>query len=665
MAHKKRNADEVSKISTKENHLSLHKIQNKIDELRDFYDFSPVGYLTVNSRGQILSANLTAGNMLGVIRKELIGRRLFKFIDSEDKDILLLHLKKIFKSRNPQTCELRLKDGSGGIFYAALGSIYDKDRESKELCKTVLTDISERVQTELALKDNEEKFRLIAETSPDIIFQLSPDEGIIYCSPSVQDILGYTPEEVKDTFFETYLFSTDVPRVRKNFRKLIRGERVFSLEIDVLSKHGTSVPLEVNAAPLVINGRTEFIYGIARNITERKQAEEAIRHREEHLRLAVEGGNLGTWEYDLINNKIFWNTMLYELVGRNPELPITTESFFEYIHPDDFQRVRRKVEEAVNTGSDYRDEFRIIREDGEERWLGASGTVYQDAEGQPARMAGINYDITVRKRMEDALRRAYDEMEKRVEDRTRDMREKTENLDRLNIQLRDQNEQILLEQGWRRYLSKQLVRILEKERRDLAMALHDGAGQILATLKMDLDMMESMTAPEKQADLLNSVRKKLADLIDFVRNTSKHLRPSVLDTLGLLPAIRSLVDQVKNQSPELDIVFFSRDVPETLDTDKQTALFRIIQEAMTNIMKYAAAEKVHINLLNREDTIFLTIEDDGRGFDYDKISALAAQGKGPTGITIMRERAVQQDGSFWIESTPGRGTFISVEVPIA
>jgi len=665
MAHNNHNADEGSKISTQKNHLSIHKILNKIDELTDFYDFSPVGYLTVNSRGQILSANLTTGNMLRVIRKKLIGRRLFEFIDPEDKDILLLHLKKIFKSRNPHTCELRLKDGSGGIFYAALGSIYDKDRENEELCKTVVIDITEKMKSEQVLRENEERFRLIAETSPDIIFQISPDEGIIYCSPSVEEILGYTPGEVKGTFFETYLFSPDVPHAQKNFQKLIRGERVFAFDINVLSKHGTSVPLEVNAAPLVRNGRTEFIYGIARDITRRRQAEEAISHREEHLRLAVEGGNLGTWEYDLINNRIFWNSILYQLVGRNPELPITTETFFEYIHPDDFQRVRREVDEAVYTGSNFRNEFRIIREDGEERWLGAQGTVYQDAEGQPARMIGINYDITVRKRMEEALRRAYDEMEERVEERTRDLREKSEDLKQVNIQLRDQNEQILLEQGWRRYLSRQLVRILEKERRDLAMALHDGAGQILATLKMDLDMMESMAAPEKQAVLLNSFRKKLTDLIDFVKNTSKHLRPSVLDTLGLLPAIRSLADQVKLQSPELEINLSLQQVPKKLDADKQTALFRITQEALTNIMKYAAAEKVHINLLHRDNTIFLTIEDDGKGFDYDKISYLAAQGKGPTGITIMRERALQQDGTFWVESAPGRGTFISVEIPIA
>jgi PAS domain S-box-containing protein len=136
-----------------------------------------------------------------------------------------------------------------------------------------------------------------------------------------------------------------------------------------------------------------------------RQVERTLRESRERLQLAVEGGELGTWDRDLRTGEPTWNDFLYNLLGRKRGSPVTGETFFEYVHPDDRDRVHRHFEETVDSREDFVDEFRIVRDDGEVRWLAARGRVYCDDDGRPLRMAGVNFDITDRKRAETALRR--------------------------------------------------------------------------------------------------------------------------------------------------------------------------------------------------------------------------------------------------------------------
>lgn len=137
-----------------------------------------------------------------------------------------------------------------------------------------------------------------------------------------------------------------------------------------------------------------------------RETEQALHANEQRLRLAMEGGKLGVWDRDTRTGRIEWNLRLYEILGRSPDgEPVNGETFFEYIHEADRPRVRKNLEKALRSGDTFQDEFRIVREDGEERWLVSSGRLYRDETGEVVRMSGINYDITERKRAEVALNR--------------------------------------------------------------------------------------------------------------------------------------------------------------------------------------------------------------------------------------------------------------------
>lgn len=276
----------------------------------------------------------------------------------------------------------------------------------------------------------------------------------------------------------------------------------------------------------------------------------------------------------------------------------------------------------------------------------------------------VMVDITNRKLTEEEICRPHDALETRGRKRTADLQQKTDDLEGLNTLLQNLNQKIIQEHSKRMFLSKRLVEILERERRETAMALHDEAGQLLATLKMDLEMLERAKDAKKQTECLHAAKAKISDLISVVKNVSRQLRPGVLDTLGLVPAARSLVDRVREHHNGIDIDFFSQGVPDRMDPAKQTTIYRILQESMSNIIKHAEAKKIHISLIKKDNIVRLTAEDDGKGFDYQTVSKSAMQAKGPMGITIMRERAVQHGGSFWIDSKPDRGTYITVEIPI-
>ena len=230
--------------------------------------------------------------------------------------------------------------------------------------------------------------------------------------------------------------------------------------------------------------------------------------------------------------------------------------------------------------------------------------------------------------------------------------------------LKISRENLLEESNQRKILSKRLIDLLEKDRHDIAMELHDNIGQILTSLKINLEVIDDKLKPidTELGSLTKDAIKRANQAINDLHNIAQGLMPSILDALGLVSSLRALLNEFREHT-DIKIKFFNRNVPKRFDQEKELAIYRIVQEALNNIIKHAKAKNVHVSLLKKGNVLFLSVEDDGVGFDQDKKMKIS-KGKGPLGLVIMQERAMQLDGELTIESSLGKGTHLLAEIPI-
>ncbi|MBW2204778.1 MAG: PAS domain-containing protein, partial [Deltaproteobacteria bacterium] len=230
--------------------------------------------------------------------------------------------------------------------------------------------------------------------------------------------------------------------------------------------------------------------------------------------------------------------------------------------------------------------------------------------------------------------------------------------------LRQANEELSREQNQRKILSKKLIDLLENDRRQISRELHDHIGQILTSVKMDIEMIHGKLKPEYRElePRITAAQEKTIQAIRDVKNISRGLRPGMLDALGLLPSLRELFNDIQRQT-DIEVHFFSQKIPKRIPPEKELAIYRITQEALTNVIRHARAKNIFVNLIRKGEKLSLSAEDDGVGFDQDKVMTFSKK-KGPLGILIMRERAEQLDGDFTLESQIGKGTHLLVEIPL-
>jgi signal transduction histidine kinase len=208
-----------------------------------------------------------------------------------------------------------------------------------------------------------------------------------------------------------------------------------------------------------------------------------------------------------------------------------------------------------------------------------------------------------------------------------------------------------------RSLSRRLFEVQEEERRHLARELHDEIGQALTAAKI---ILQSVTGDGGSATVarVHETTGILDRLLGQVRQISLDLRPSMLDDLGLVPALRSFIDQ-QGRRASVEMRFSAETLPESLDATIQTTCFRIAQEAITNAMRHADATQIEVDLRREEGNLLLLIGDNGVGFHVESVRAQAI-GLGLIGIT---ERAALVGGRARIISSPGKGTTIEVVLP--
>jgi signal transduction histidine kinase len=205
-----------------------------------------------------------------------------------------------------------------------------------------------------------------------------------------------------------------------------------------------------------------------------------------------------------------------------------------------------------------------------------------------------------------------------------------------------------------------LIGLLDEEKSRIAAELHDNVGQILISIKMDLERIKRGidAVPGPVNEWVEAAIGKSVEAIKDLREIAQGLKPVALESIDLVTALHNLFEDIRDRSG-LRIDFFHDRVPLDMAFPVKLAIFRIAQEALTNVIKHSGATKVHFNLFGRGHTLTLAVEDDGVGFDPN-----GPAGKPTLGLLIMKERATQMGGELCIESSRGQGTHLLVEIPL-
>ncbi len=398
-------------------------------------------------------------------------------------------------------------------------------------------------------------------------------------------------------------------------------------------------------------------FGTTQDITERKQAEEAIRRQAELLDLAHDA----IFVRDLQDRIVFWNrgaAATYgwsreEALGENHRLLLKTE----------FPRPPEEIEQELLKSGHWEGELTHFTRDGR-RVTAASSWVLHREVGKPARILQICTDITARKQAEEELKRTHGELERRVRARTADLKATVEQLQR-EVEERRQAEEALREsEEEMRFLAAQIMKVQERERARLSRELHDGLGQALLVFKLTLRSIQKQL-PARDKELrqdTNFALQYIDEIIEDVRRMSHNLSPTVLEDIGLFSAIRNLCDEFRRLN-DLEVALVLDEVEELLSKEAQINIYRIFQEALTNISKYADAGRISLAIKKQGDKIAFAIEDDGAGFDVAEVLTRAAARKG-LGLAAMTERVRILGGELEIASQAGRGTRIAFQIPV-
>jgi signal transduction histidine kinase len=286
--------------------------------------------------------------------------------------------------------------------------------------------------------------------------------------------------------------------------------------------------------------------------------------------------------------------------------------------------------------------YRIVTKGGDNCWVEDRKTSLFTEEGEFIGIDGIVVDITKRKRTEEALQKIHVELEQRVEERTRDLEVQKTRL---------------------QFLSSRLIKAQEQERRRVSKGLHDEMGQALAILKLRLRSIQR-EFPEGQSSLkeeFDDTAQHIDQIIENVRRLSRDLSPAILEDLGLSAALKWLIKNFGKQHSirtSVEIV----NIDHLFSQETQTNLYRIFQEALTNIIKHARAGHVSFVVKKEEKgSVFFLIKDNGKGFDVNEAVAVNIAERG-MGLTAMNERAYMMGAILDIQSRPGEGTRITLEI---
>ena len=501
-------------------------------------------------------------------------------------------------------------------------------------------DITERKRAEESREETEALYRAIARSIPNGgIFIVDKNLRYLIAEGAILESFGYSREMLEGNRVADIFNADTSARMDARFRRVFAGETI-SHETEHKGRiYWTQYAL--------LQDPLEHAIVITLDITERKQAEQALSESEQRFRAIVNQATAGIVRTAPDGKVVFVNQAFCKMLGLK-ESDLIGKTILPFTYQDDIEEDNRLYNRLMEKGIPFQLEKRLIRKDGSTLWVSVSAAPILDAVGRPQSAVSIIVDISKRKQAENDLQQLNVQLESRVQERTAE-------LQNANVDLLESRRRLQV-------LSQRLVEVQEQERRALARELHDRVGQSLIALNLNLTIINNQLTDK----LTSPVSSRLADsiklateIIAIVRNVMSDLRPVVLDEYGMVAALQAHIEKFENRYG-LNVEFTSSEPPvPRVNAAMEITVLRIAQEALLNIARHAQANHISLSLQWEKDAMLLTVQDNGIGIPASN------EGSYPNGhgLMIMRERAEAVGGSLNILSTIDKGTRIEASLP--
>ncbi|MBN2125475.1 MAG: PAS domain S-box protein [Deltaproteobacteria bacterium] len=594
------------------------------ERYRDLYDNAPVGYHEVDIEGRITRINRTELDMLGYNSQDMLGRHVWEFIQEEiSHSQVKRKLAGDIPIGPPFERTYRRKDGAPVPVLIEDRLIRNNEGQVMGIRSTI-QDITELKRVRSALLESEAQKRAILDASIDRIRYVDEDMRILWANRTTTRELGVSPEDLVGEVCHRVFLDRDTPcegcpTVRA--RESGRIEKAVMHHPSVKGIQGETY-WETYCVPLKgASGEASGYIQIARDITVQRLAEQALLESEAKHRTLIEQIPAITYtaELDDASTTLYVSPQIESMIGfTQAEYARDPDIWRKQLHPEDRDRVLAEVVRTHEIGEPLRTEYRMFHQEGHVVWLRDEAVIVKDPTGRPLYLQGVMFDVSERKRAEEQVH----------------------------------------------ILNQELMRAHERERRMIALELHDRVAQDLSTVKIGLDTLlySWPGASAETKNLAAEIFSKLQGTITAVRDLAYDLRPPILDQMGLVQSIYQYCEDFSEKTG-LIVDFTCAGIDGLrLDPDTEINLYRLVQEGLINVKKHAEATRVIVRLVASFPNIILRISDDGKGFDVEERRRSVTTEK-RMGLHSMEERGRWLGGAVHITSRPGKGTRIAIQIP--
>jgi PAS domain S-box-containing protein len=604
----------------KQTEIALEESEAKLSTLMD--NLPGMAYQCKNDEHwTMLFVNNSCKKLTGYEPNQLINNKekaYYELIHIDDRVFVKNKVKEAFRIGTHFELEYRIFSADGKekwVWERGVQSI----SQDQDLIEGVIHDITDR-------KKAEERNRYLAkmlDSSPLAYIVTDLMGRITDINPALEKMTGYTKEELLGQNPIILNAEVNAKSVQESIFESLLKEEVWTGEILDKKKNGDVHFIKSSIFPMYDEEENVISYvGFQEDINDRKNAENALKESERFLKETQTIGKLGSYTLDIPSGKWVSSEILDNIFGIDSNFDKSLDGWTKILHPE-WQSIMIDYfnQEVVEDKNKFDKEYQIIRQsDKAEIWVHGIGELKFNDDNQPITMVGTIRDITESKFAEAKLKESEDKL---------------------------------------RNLSRYLNNVREEDRKKIAREVHDDIGQKLTAINLDVSWIKQNIPAEfvELKEMFDPVLEIINQSIITVQRISTELRPGILDDLGLLNAIQWQSNEISRRSNLLFTLNLYEDEIALPDKVK-TALFRVYQEALTNIVRHSKAKNVSVNLGIQERNIIFEITDDGIGISKSNINDFTS-----FGIIGMRERVAYINGNIEITNLANTGTKIKMTVP--